>query len=826
MSTRSDNTQSSLSTIGSNHPYSQPEHVLQNFILIWLHENLDKSNRDYRNNISQLQCIDNNLYAFTDIDQCIDYLSEISDKKVFIIIPDALTKQIVPLIHDVFQLESIYIFCKNQSTHKEWIKHWFKIKGIYTDITQIYDALKQSTTEYDREFISVSFLSANAELNLNPDLLDPLFIYTQILKEILFEVDYNEQAVKDFVKYCREKNYGEPNAIDKFEREYQNYPPIWWYSREPFIYTMLNRALRIFETETIIKMGFFICCLHRNIKQLHQEQYDLNELTSFTVYRGQGVSKQHFEKLTKAKDGLISFNNFLSTSYNRNVSYAYACSNINNPDLVGVLFVITIDPSISSTPFAYIDDVSNFSHENEILFSMHTVFRIHEIKQIDSNNLFEVVLKLTSDYDRLLLTLTNRIREETQRVKGWYRLDELSPRTDQFARAEELYNTLLNKPSGHNEEAPCYDQLGAVKSQQKFLLQNNRLSASAYSNIGEAYLNMGDYSKALSFHQNALEIQRKTLPPNHPSLATSYNNIAAVYIDMGEYSKGLIYLEETLKIYQQTLPSDHPAFILHYHNLGDLYDKMDDSSKALSCVETTLQLLEKSLPPNDPLILTFYGNIAWMHITKSNYQKAIYFCQKVVEIYRKNGCPSRLSLVQIYKVLAYAFTDIKAYSEALGVYKKTLAVQEKCLPPNHLEIAYTYSQIAEVHGNTGAYWDAISYHKKALSIFKKIRPPIHSSLATCYNNIASVYNKMNHYTKAVSYYEKSIETSEKVVPPNHSNIAASYNNIGLVYINMGDNQKALESYEHALLILEHSESSDRSSILRLRQHIETLKATM
>ncbi len=89
---------------------------------------------------------------------------------------------------------------------------------------------------------------------------------------------------------------------------------------------------------------------------------------TFTVYRGQGLSRTDFEKLLKTKDGLISFNNFLSTSQERDVSYAFAESNQVDPDLIGVLFEITIVSSTSSTPFANIRDVSYYQDEKEILF--------------------------------------------------------------------------------------------------------------------------------------------------------------------------------------------------------------------------------------------------------------------------------------------------------------------------------------------------------------------------------------------------------------------------------------------------------------------------
>jgi hypothetical protein len=114
---------------------------------------------------------------------------------------------------------------------------------------------------------------------------------------------------------------------------------------------MLNRGLRMMDIQIIIKMGFFIHDLHRHIEQLHLEQFS-NESESFVVYRGQGLSKLDFDKMFKAKNELLSFNNFLSTSKDRDVSFTYAQCNQDNPDLIGVLFVMTINPS-SPTHLVY-----------------------------------------------------------------------------------------------------------------------------------------------------------------------------------------------------------------------------------------------------------------------------------------------------------------------------------------------------------------------------------------------------------------------------------------------------------------------------------------
>ena len=56
--------------------------------------------------------------------------------------------------------------------------------------------------------------------------------------------------------------------------------------------------------------------------------------------------------MKKTNGNLMAFESFLSASTDRDVSLAFAESDQNNPDLVGILFVIFIDSSISTTTFA------------------------------------------------------------------------------------------------------------------------------------------------------------------------------------------------------------------------------------------------------------------------------------------------------------------------------------------------------------------------------------------------------------------------------------------------------------------------------------------
>ncbi|CAF5001032.1 unnamed protein product, partial [Rotaria sp. Silwood1] len=126
----------------------------------------------------------------------------------------------------------------------------------------------------------------------------------------------------------------------------------------------------------------------------------------------------------------MSFNNFLSTSRNREISFnTYARAAAFNPNSVGVLFVMNIDRNIctnSSTPFAELSKVGFYKdQEEEILFSTHTIFRIDRIERIEDNHtdrLWQVNLTIVGNQDDDFNKLTARLREEFQIKTGWNRL--------------------------------------------------------------------------------------------------------------------------------------------------------------------------------------------------------------------------------------------------------------------------------------------------------------------------------------------------------------------------------------------------------------------
>ena len=244
----------------SNAPHIRHRRV-QNFLLIWVDANIDQTNKDCQNTLKKLRSVVNDVNICTEPEQCIQCLNDIDKEKAFIIVSGSLGQHLVPNIHAMPHVDAIYIFCGNKSRHEEWTKKWAKVKGIHTDIKPICEALQLAAKQCNEDSIAMSFVSVDegaSSESLNQ--LEPTFMYTQIFKEILLDMEHDPQVIKDLANYCRalhENNVNELMIIDEFEQNYRSKSAIWWYTRECFTYQMLNRALRTLEGDTIINIGLF-----------------------------------------------------------------------------------------------------------------------------------------------------------------------------------------------------------------------------------------------------------------------------------------------------------------------------------------------------------------------------------------------------------------------------------------------------------------------------------------------------------------------------------------------------------------------------------------
>ncbi len=192
--------------------------------------------------------------------------------------------------------------------------------------------------------------------------------------------------------------------ISDFEQNYHSNAAIQWYTRDGFLYRLINRALRYEDIEVIIKYRFFIIDLYQKLDELHQEiihTSNQSEPTITTYYRGQLIPSTELEQLKRHVGSLISINTFFSTTLSLDIAMMFAGGSgiegftMNKP----VIFCIEVDSSIENTrPYANINSYSDYEQEDEVLFAMGCVFTIEKIESLTIYDTVQVIhLKMVDE---------------------------------------------------------------------------------------------------------------------------------------------------------------------------------------------------------------------------------------------------------------------------------------------------------------------------------------------------------------------------------------------------------------------------------------------
>lgn len=101
--------------------------ALELFCLIWLDGNANA--KETRDTEQKLSSIINHLKKFQDVQQCQKFIEERSENdRLIMIVSGQFGREIVPSIHQLRQVISIYVYCMDKKVHEEWSCKFEKVK--------------------------------------------------------------------------------------------------------------------------------------------------------------------------------------------------------------------------------------------------------------------------------------------------------------------------------------------------------------------------------------------------------------------------------------------------------------------------------------------------------------------------------------------------------------------------------------------------------------------------------------------------------------------------------------------------------------------------
>lgn len=258
--------------------------------------------------------------------------------------------------------------------------------------------------------------------------------------------------------------------------------------------------------------------------------------------------------------------------------------------------------------------------------------------------------------------------------------------------------------------------------------------ARVYNGRGVAYINKGQYDKALADFSRALEI--------NSNYANIYYNRAYAYTNKDEHEKAISDYSEAIKIN----PRDKEA----YNNRGAAYGQKGQYDKAISDFTAALILNSK----NSDL----YNNRGTAFMKKGLYDDAISDFTEAIKI--------DPDYARAYCNRGTAYKEKNQYDKAISDYTEAIRANPKD---------------AKAYNNRGVTRAVLKEYEKAISDYAKAIE-IDEGYLDAYNNRAIAYTKTGQYDKAISDYTQIL-----TIEPDY---AKAYYGRGTVYCSKGEFDKA------------------------------------
>jgi signal transduction histidine kinase len=215
--------------------------------------------------------------------------------------------------------------------------------------------------------------------------------------------------------------------------------------------------------------------------------------------------------------------------------------------------------------------------------------------------------------------------------------------------------------------------------------------------IGLIWFYKVDYSKALDYFTNSLELCRKI---NYiQGQAAALNNISVIYLEQKLYSKALKMDSTILKMRIQL--NDSIKIAGSYNNLAVTHDKIGNYTKALQNYQKAVTI-SKVINNNESLPL-YYNNLGNVYLTHHKLDSALHYFINSLEISRELNdkqmeTNALTNIGKYYNLIDQPQNAIKNLEQSLKIAKEIGIVYEIESAAFELHLAY-----AAMHDYKNAY---------------------------------------------------------------------------------------------------------------------------
>ncbi|XP_054076119.1 G-protein-signaling modulator 1 isoform X4 [Rissa tridactyla] len=291
-----------------------------------------------------------------------------------------------------------------------------------------------------------------------------------------------------------------------------------------------------------------------------------------------------------------------------------------------------------------------------------------------------------------------------------------------------------------------------------------------YSQLGNAYFYLKEYSKALEYHKHDLTLARTI--GDRIGEAKASGNLGNTLKILGQFDEAVVCCQRHLDISQEQ--GDKVGEARALYNIGNVYhakgkhlswNMAQDPGYLSQEVKETLQKASEYYERNLSLVKELgdraaqgraYGNLGNTQYLLGNFSEAIAFHKERLAIAKEFG--DKAAERRAYSNLGNAHIFLGRFDISAEYYKKTLQLSRQ-LKDQAVEAQACYS-LGNTYTLLQDYERAIEYHLKHLVIAQELGDRVGEGRA-CWS-LGNAYVSLGNHEQALHFARKHLEISQEI----------------------------------------------------------------
>ncbi|MBW4493294.1 MAG: tetratricopeptide repeat protein [Oscillatoria princeps RMCB-10] len=310
--------------------------------------------------------------------------------------------------------------------------------------------------------------------------------------------------------------------------------------------------------------------------------------------------------------------------------------------------------------------------------------------------------------------------------------------------------------------------------------------ASSLGNLGITYDSLGDFEKAIEYHEVHLAISREI--KDRQGESNSLGNLGIAYSSLGQYEKAITFHEQSLAISRELKDRQGEASSLG--SLGNAYDSLGDFERAIDFHKQSLAIKREIKDRRGEA--ASLGSLGNAYDSLGHFEQAIAFHEKSLVICReiKHRQGEATSLVN----LGGAYRDIGRFEQALTFDEQSLAICQEI--KDRKGEARSLVGLGNAYECLGQFEQALGYYEKSLAICREIKYRVGE--AAVLGNLGNIYCSLGQFERAITFHEQSLAIQRDI--KDRQGEASSLGSLGNAYESLGQFEQAIAWHEQSLAI--------------------------